>query len=68
LHLAAVASRTRGLHLDLPVEDARRVLKIALGSEFRASARSRRGEAAELLADPSDPVKSLLLCIYPSGY
>lgn len=68
MHLAAVASRTRGLHLDISVEDARRVFKIALGSEFRASARSQLGEAAELLADLGDPVKSLLFFIYPSGY
>lgn len=64
----STAAMSRGLHLDLPVEDARRVLKSELGSKFKASARSRRGEAAELLADPSDPAKSMFLCIYPSAY
>ena len=64
----STAEMARGLHFDLPVEDARRILKRELGSEFRANARSERAESAELLADPNDRAKSVFLCIYPVGY
>lgn len=64
----STAAMARGLHFDLSVEDARRILKRELGSDFRASARSERAESAELLADPKDNRRSLFLCLYPSGY
>lgn len=64
----STAAMARGLHFDLPLEDARQILRRELGSEFRRSARSERAESAELLADPKDRAKSVFLCIYPVGY
>lgn len=64
----STAAMSRGLHFDVPVEEARRILKAALGSEFRENARAKRGEAAVLFPGPQDNRRSALLCVYPSGY
>ena len=64
----STAAVSRGLHFEVPVEEARRILKEELGSEFRRSARSERAESPELFVDPKDERKSLFLCVYPLGY
>lgn len=50
------------LYFDADLATARKSLKRALGSEFEASKKSRAGIALELLADPRDASRSVLVC------
>lgn len=50
------------LYFDADLATARKSLKRALGSEFKASGKSRDGIVPELLADPKDGKRSILVC------
>ena len=51
-----------GLFIDLPLAQARSISKARLGSEFREDQDSADGKAPELLPDPQDPNRSVLMC------
>lgn len=50
------------LYIDAPLEDARRALKRSMGSDFRASPESSQGARPELMEDPDDADRSVLIC------
>lgn len=50
------------LYFDVDVNTARTTLKRELGSEFRPSASSRAGVTPELISDPEELGKSVLIC------
>ena len=50
------------LYFDVDLATARKTLNHSLGSQFKASRKSRDGVVPELLADPQDGKKSILVC------
>ncbi|QQQ00763.1 hypothetical protein [Lysobacter enzymogenes] len=50
------------LYFDADLATARKTLSRTLGSQFKASKKSRDGIVPELLADPQDGKKSILVC------
>ncbi|GAB3052472.1 hypothetical protein [Stenotrophomonas tumulicola] len=65
VHRLAVPKTTTpvfALYFDDDLATARQQLKRGLGSEFRPSAASEKGARPELIKDPADPGKSVLIC------
>jgi len=50
------------LYFDADLTTARAALKRALGAEFRPSEASELGTKPELIKDPADPHRSVLIC------
>jgi hypothetical protein len=50
------------LYFDSNLVETRRLLKRKLGSEFRLSQLSKSGQAPELISNPDDKKKSILIC------
>lgn len=53
------------MYFSAPVEEARNTLESALGRSFHPSEGSRRGILPELIEDPTDTSRSILICTKP---
>jgi len=53
------------MYFSVPLNEARRTLEAELGSSFPPSKDSRQGIVPELIQDPNDASRSVLICTKP---